>query len=182
MIRRPPRSTLFPYTTLFRSDHLLGLNDYYQSLRFSHSGSYQSNIYIDFDCRQFEQKFLPRLCGSGRELTVPSVEGAIDIFYQCFAEYFYEEEKPFLVTKPCGSAAELLKAKRCFPKARPVILSLIRDPLVYLKRQFNAHVILFTVEGLALYGLLLLSCRIVKIDDVANYLKNGVRAIFHSNV
>src|SRR2546430_12610916 len=23
MIRRPPRSTLFPYTTLFRSDHLL---------------------------------------------------------------------------------------------------------------------------------------------------------------
>src|SRR2546430_7465541 len=25
MIRRPPRSTLFPYTTLFRSDHLLRL-------------------------------------------------------------------------------------------------------------------------------------------------------------
>src|SRR2546429_6946646 len=24
MIRRPPRSTLFPYTTLFRSDHLPG--------------------------------------------------------------------------------------------------------------------------------------------------------------
>src|SRR3712207_7976520 len=24
MIRRPPRSTLFPYTTLFRSDHLEG--------------------------------------------------------------------------------------------------------------------------------------------------------------
>src|SRR5258708_13108735 len=30
MIRRPPRSTLFPYTTLFRSTHLLFL-----SLRFS---------------------------------------------------------------------------------------------------------------------------------------------------
>src|SRR3712207_8730860 len=31
MIRRPPRSTLFPYTTLFRSDNLfleLFLNDY----------------------------------------------------------------------------------------------------------------------------------------------------------
>src|SRR2546430_13630111 len=27
MIRRPPRSTLFPYTTLFRSDHLLGRGD-----------------------------------------------------------------------------------------------------------------------------------------------------------
>src|SRR3712207_9006745 len=25
MIRRPPRSTLFPYTTLFRSTHVLGL-------------------------------------------------------------------------------------------------------------------------------------------------------------
>src|SRR2546430_12931406 len=33
MIRRPPRSTLFPYTTLFRSDHLVargvvGLDEY----------------------------------------------------------------------------------------------------------------------------------------------------------
>src|SRR3712207_9254383 len=27
MIRRPPRSTLFPYTTLFRSGVLLGLSD-----------------------------------------------------------------------------------------------------------------------------------------------------------
>src|SRR2546422_5842965 len=25
MIRRPPRSTLFPYTTLFRSGHVLGI-------------------------------------------------------------------------------------------------------------------------------------------------------------
>src|SRR5256885_5807176 len=27
MIRRPPRSTLFPYTTLFRSHHALGSGD-----------------------------------------------------------------------------------------------------------------------------------------------------------
>src|SRR5262245_65592787 len=27
MIRLPPRSTLFPYTTLFRSEHLLRLSD-----------------------------------------------------------------------------------------------------------------------------------------------------------
>src|SRR3712207_7725006 len=27
MIRRPPRSTLFPYTTLFRSDRLAGADD-----------------------------------------------------------------------------------------------------------------------------------------------------------
>src|SRR3712207_8186659 len=30
MIRRPPRSTLFPYTTLFRSDVDLGLEDRHQ--------------------------------------------------------------------------------------------------------------------------------------------------------
>src|SRR3989475_11946086 len=30
MIRRPPRSTLFPYTTLFRSDPLTGLANYRQ--------------------------------------------------------------------------------------------------------------------------------------------------------
>src|SRR5258708_8248776 len=27
MIRRPPRSTLFPYTTLFRSDHLRAVHE-----------------------------------------------------------------------------------------------------------------------------------------------------------
>src|SRR3712207_8114827 len=27
MIRRPPRSTLFPYTTLFRSDHALAVQE-----------------------------------------------------------------------------------------------------------------------------------------------------------
>src|SRR3712207_9063643 len=31
MIRRPPRSTLFPYTTLFRSDAVLALADAYAS-------------------------------------------------------------------------------------------------------------------------------------------------------
>src|SRR3989441_9692894 len=31
MIRRPPRSTLFPYTTLFRSPFPAGLADKYQS-------------------------------------------------------------------------------------------------------------------------------------------------------
>src|SRR3712207_8514015 len=30
MIRRPPRSTLFPYTTLFRSEIVLILDDYHE--------------------------------------------------------------------------------------------------------------------------------------------------------
>src|SRR5258708_24343242 len=33
MIRRPPRSTLFPYTTLFRSDLLYGEGAYIHDLR-----------------------------------------------------------------------------------------------------------------------------------------------------
>ena len=32
MIRRPPRSTLFPYTTLFRSLHIMGMNAAKESL------------------------------------------------------------------------------------------------------------------------------------------------------
>src|SRR3712207_7970505 len=35
MIRRPPRSTLFPYTTLFRSAHLIVLGGGYVSLEFA---------------------------------------------------------------------------------------------------------------------------------------------------
>src|SRR2546430_3461306 len=37
MIRRPPRSTLFPYTTLFRSDRLVGEQDVVAEL-VSHDG------------------------------------------------------------------------------------------------------------------------------------------------
>src|SRR2546430_9338993 len=33
MIRRPPRSTLFPYTTLFRSQHDVGLQQIHPRLR-----------------------------------------------------------------------------------------------------------------------------------------------------
>src|SRR2546430_11459551 len=41
MIRRPPRSTLFPYTTLFRSDFYLGelamqLNQSFQAVHLGH--------------------------------------------------------------------------------------------------------------------------------------------------
>src|SRR2546426_2255444 len=32
MIRRPPRSTLFPYTTLFRSAQIVGIVDVYDAL------------------------------------------------------------------------------------------------------------------------------------------------------
>src|SRR5258708_20193000 len=41
MIRRPPRSTLFPYTTLFRSDEHLGLardSASHEAIFFGHGG------------------------------------------------------------------------------------------------------------------------------------------------
>src|SRR2546428_10228809 len=37
MIRRPPRSTLFPYTTLFRSPELNGLESLRQMMQIDHS-------------------------------------------------------------------------------------------------------------------------------------------------
>src|SRR5258708_30107985 len=50
MIRRPPRSTLFPYTTLFRSVHLLG-RDRWRQLSLLSIGS-------------FLTLFLPLIAGS----------------------------------------------------------------------------------------------------------------------
>src|SRR5258708_36612387 len=43
MIRRPPRSTLFPYTTLFRSHHLVAVialvaDDFFDALALGHDG------------------------------------------------------------------------------------------------------------------------------------------------
>src|SRR3712207_7881867 len=46
MIRRPPRSTLFPYTTLFRSEHLFcrhcGVKSFYQPR--SHPQAWSVNL------------------------------------------------------------------------------------------------------------------------------------------
>ena len=45
MIRRPPRSTLFPYTTLFRSFNLRAAFQYHSTL----GGVFESKIYIRLD-------------------------------------------------------------------------------------------------------------------------------------
>src|SRR2546427_6342989 len=41
MIRRPPRSPLFPYTTLFRSSILVGVNDFWHKLGRGYTGTVQ---------------------------------------------------------------------------------------------------------------------------------------------
>src|SRR5690606_41189700 len=53
MIRRPPRSTLFPYTTLFRSFGALGKSHNITKLH-RHSHLFTSEQLIDFQGRAFE--------------------------------------------------------------------------------------------------------------------------------
>src|SRR5256885_10766938 len=55
MIRRPPRSTLFPYTTLFRSLC-------YLDILASHE---ERKIFLDVVCRTAEQVFMPLTVGGG---------------------------------------------------------------------------------------------------------------------
>src|SRR2546422_9893914 len=50
MIRRPPRSTLFPYTTLFRSNSFLGnVNSDQVDGLVALRGGYGSNYLLDFE-------------------------------------------------------------------------------------------------------------------------------------
>src|SRR5256885_14633721 len=44
MIRRPPRSTLFPYTTLFRSDHQMNQGEYSYTIRGHNTEKTTTNV------------------------------------------------------------------------------------------------------------------------------------------
>src|SRR3712207_8784823 len=69
MIRRPPRSTLFPYTTLFRSHVGLGLRENDDPRCLQKRGSCSCMVHIGVDGREavfdgsaqlFEQQLRPR--------------------------------------------------------------------------------------------------------------------------
>src|SRR3712207_7385265 len=45
MIRRPPRSTLFPYTTLFRSKYDTDGRDIHATMTEGNEGSYRNSVY-----------------------------------------------------------------------------------------------------------------------------------------
>src|SRR5260370_16287102 len=45
MIRRPPRSTLFPYTTLFRSDHLRASDVFFLIMELDLEGKHADRAY-----------------------------------------------------------------------------------------------------------------------------------------
>src|SRR3712207_7199029 len=64
MIRRPPRSTLFPYTTLFRSQHGPGrkhlrpiqLEDWQRELVRRHPASFLRGLFHSDGCRAKDRK------------------------------------------------------------------------------------------------------------------------------
>src|SRR5258708_12948712 len=79
MIRRPPRSTLFPYTTLFRSGWGVGLfdidNDGWPDIFMSNG-----HVFPEVDTRRLhvtfkQRKILYRNLGQGRFIDVSSASG-----------------------------------------------------------------------------------------------------------
>src|SRR5258708_33808284 len=73
MIRRPPRSTLFPYTTLFRSDDetRASENDLARGLGVEHGPGPHNHIARDGDGERFDQGHRPRSEEHTSELQSP---------------------------------------------------------------------------------------------------------------
>src|SRR5256885_7593338 len=70
MIRRPPRSTLFPYTTLFRSFSLAGLGSARFSQKFLASGFFPAGRKFSFlECRQVMSVLRRQNCRRSEEHT-----------------------------------------------------------------------------------------------------------------
>src|SRR3712207_9469092 len=67
MIRRPPRSTLFPYTTLFRSSEVAGREVWLKREDLNHTGSHKINNAIG-------QALLARRMGKPRVIAERSEE------------------------------------------------------------------------------------------------------------
>src|SRR3712207_8287416 len=63
MIRRPPRSTLFPYTTLFRSDHIKAQVYFRDGTRIVRDGTVDDNPAY-FTGGEFK---IPNVSGGGEE-------------------------------------------------------------------------------------------------------------------
>src|SRR5258708_33847196 len=79
MIRRPPRSTLFPYTTLFRSHPEQGRFDYRQVIDPVGKRRFASGV----EFASFVERYMEQEIGRARLGQVGSgVKAAIEIWYQ----------------------------------------------------------------------------------------------------
>src|SRR5256885_4458532 len=93
MIRRPPRSTLFPYTTLFRSDVLVAV------------GQENSFPWIEKDTGIVFEKGLPKLNTSTFQSSIPNVFFGGD-------SAFRSEEHTSELQSPCNLVCRLLLEKK----------------------------------------------------------------------
>src|SRR2546430_15170446 len=64
MIRRPPRSTLFPYTTLFRSARLMAMDELD---RVFHRDDVTLQLFVDLVDHRGQRRAFPRARGAGDE-------------------------------------------------------------------------------------------------------------------
>src|SRR5256885_12371003 len=104
MIRRPPRSTLFPYTTLFRSRDGLPVEGHWDALQWLREHGFRANPYAE------------------RHETVASVAEA------CRSTYGFarrSEEHTSELQSPCNLVCRLLLEKTRYP-THPTVRSCIR--------------------------------------------------------
>src|SRR5256885_9320713 len=83
MIRRPPRSTLFPYTTLFRSELKARGSNYYMILRFTIRASFKIGL-----------------------------SGVIEDIYRIIIVKYRSEEHTSELQSPCNLVCRLLLEKK----------------------------------------------------------------------
>src|SRR3712207_8313981 len=98
MIRRPPRSTLFPYTTLFRSDH--GMLDVPDATR------------LDVEDEPDLMDGVRLLAGEPRARYVHTVDGAADDVFHRWREARSEEHTSELQSRQYLVCRLLLEKKK----------------------------------------------------------------------
>src|SRR2546422_8567815 len=98
MIRRPPRSTLFPYTTLFRSDHLLA-DGYRVCVVDDLSTGSAHNVAAGAALHQVEDRKSTRLNSSHR--------------YISYAVFCFKKKKKTILIVTCLPELDFIRAHQC---------------------------------------------------------------------
>src|SRR3712207_8993675 len=124
MIRRPPRSTLFPYTTLFRSDHA----------RVVHSRSIACAGLPESSSARDRQRVARRRRRSGRAHSVPAFPRDLETTVRSEEHTSELQSRQYLV---CRLLLE--KKKKRYPKQIRLKLYLKIEPPINSERQITLH-------------------------------------------